>query len=398
MRLLLAFVFLMTMTLATQAQKKERVLLLNNDAIQLEATDALNAMYNFKFVEAEMKFLEFQERYPEHPMPYFLMALSNWWKMMPDLENKKYIEKYADEFFRYTDLAIEKGEKAFEEDDQNEETAFILAAAYGFKGRYYAEQHSFMKAAGSGNKALQYLFKFKGKSDLSPEFMFGDALFNYYAEWLKQEYVLLRPILAFFPKGDKTLGIKELKQVAYNAFYTRTEAQYFLMRIYYNEENREDLAYPTAEYLGTTFPDNPYFQRMQARLSFSQGKWLEAEKVSLDILYKLNIGMPGYEAISGRYASFFLGHINKYYYHDKQKAKLYFEKARLFAEQSEATEMNYYLYATAELARIANEEKDFARAKNYYQVILDNSDNDHELHKEAKSYLESKKKEAKRKK
>jgi len=398
MRLRFALVFLFACTLAAYAQKKERVLLLTNDAIQLESTDALNAMYNFKFDEAEAKFREFQERYPEHPMPYFLLALSNWWKMMPDLENEKFTERYVNDFFKYTDLAIEKGEKAFKEDKENEEVAFILAAAYGFKGRYYAEQHSFMKAASAGNNALEYLFKFKGRSDLSPEFIFGDALFNYYAEWIKQEYTLLRPVLAFFPKGDKNLGIKQLKQVAYNAFYTRTEAQYFLMRIYYNEENREDLAYPTAQYLGTTFPDNPYFQRMHARLSFSQGKWLETEKISQDILYKQNIGMPGYEAISGRYASFFLGHINKYYYHDKQKAKVYFEKARTFAEQSEATEMNYYLFATAELARIANEEKDFDKAKKYYQVILDNSDNDHELHKEAKAYMTAKKKEAKKKK
>ncbi|HSZ72942.1 MAG TPA: hypothetical protein VK750_09715 [Cytophagaceae bacterium] len=398
MRLLFAFVVLLSIHFAAQAQKKERVMLLTNEAIQLEATDALNAMYNFKFDEAETKFMEFQERYPDHPMPYFLMALSNWWKMMPDLENEKFTERYVGDFFKYTEIAIEKGEKAFKEDDENEELAFILAATYGFKGRYYAERHAFVKAAGSGNKALQYLFKFKGRSDLSPEFLFGDALFNYYAEWLKQEYALLRPILAFFPKGDKTLGIKQLKEVAYNAFYTRTEAQYFLMRIYYNEENREDLAYPMAEYLGTTFPNNPYFQRMHARLSFSQGKWLETEKISLDILYKINIGMPGYEAISGRYASFFLGHINKYYYHDKQKAKLYFEKAMVFAEQSEATEMNYYLFAAAELARIANEEKDYSKAKRYYQIIIDNSDNNHELHKEAKAYLSSKKKEEKKKK
>lgn len=398
MRLRFAFVFLLICTLAAHAQKKERVLLLTDDAIQMESTDALNAMYNFKFDEAEAKFKEYEQRYPEHPMPYFLMALSNWWKMMPDLDNEKFTKPYVEDFFKYTDLAIEKGEKAFKEDNQNEEIAFILAAAYGFKGRYYAEQHSFMKAAGAGNNALEYLFKFKGRSDLSVEFVFGDALFNYYAEWIKQEYVLLRPVLAFFPKGDKNLGIKQLKQVAYNAFYTRTEAQYFLMRIYYNEENREDIAYPTAQYLGVTFPDNPYFQRMHARLSFSQGKWLETEKIAQDILYKLNIGMPGYEAISGRYASFFLGHINKYYYHDKQKAKVYFEKARSFAEQSDATEMNYYLFATAELARIANEEKDFDKAKQYYEVILDNSDNDHELHKEAKAYITAKKKEEKKKK
>jgi hypothetical protein len=64
----------------------------------------------------------------------------------------------------------------------------------------------------------------------------------------------------------------------------------------------------------------------------------------------------------------------------------------VFAEESDATEMNYYLFATAELARIANEEKDVEKAKTYYQVVMDNSNNDHELHKEAKAYITARKK------
>ena len=57
------------------------------------------------------------------------------------------------------------------------------------------------------------------------------ALYNYYAEWISENYAILRPVLMFFPDGNKELGIKQLKTVANNAFYTRTEAQYFLMRI-----------------------------------------------------------------------------------------------------------------------------------------------------------------------
>ncbi len=367
-------------------------MLLLDEGLQLEATDAINAMYDFKFDLAELKFLEFKERYPEHPMPDFLLALNCWWKMMPNIDKEEYTKPFVKDFFMYIEASIEKGEEAIDKDEDNEELAFILAAAYGFKGRYYAEQHSFIKAAGAGSNALDYLYKFKGRAELSPEFLFGDALFNYYAEWIKKEYPLLRPVLLFFPKGNKELGIKQLKEVAYNAFYTRTEAQYFLMRIYYNEESREDLALPTARYLGTTFPDNGYFQRMYARLAFSQGQWMEAEKVSADILYKLNIGMPGYEAISGRYASFFLGHINKYYYRDKVKAKSYFEKTREFAIQSDGTQLNYYLYATAELARMADEDKDYETAKKYYKIVLDESERDSALHKEAKAYFSKKKK------
>ena len=41
----------------------------------------------------------------------------------------------------------------------------------------------------------------------------------------------------FFPDGNKELGIEQLKTVANNAFYTRTEAQYFLMRILTEEQD-----------------------------------------------------------------------------------------------------------------------------------------------------------------
>jgi hypothetical protein len=162
------------------------------------------------------------------------------------------------------------------------------------------------------------------------------------------------------------------------------------MRIYFNEENREDLAYPTAKYLAVTFPDNAYFQRMYARISFSQGKWAETEIVAKDILYKIAIGMPGYESTSGRYASYFLGHINTYLYRNKEAAKPYFEQTQKFAIESEGLELNYYLYATTELARTANESGDYAKAKSLYQSVLDNSKSDHELHKEAKKYLSRK--------
>jgi hypothetical protein len=47
----------------------------------------------------------------------------------------------------------------------------------------------------------------------------------------------LRPFLILFDKGDKERGLEQLREVAHNAFYTRTEAQYWLMRILFTEEN-----------------------------------------------------------------------------------------------------------------------------------------------------------------
>jgi hypothetical protein len=365
-------------------------MLLMDENIKFETTDAVNNMYNFKFEKAESDFLNMKSRFPAHPMPYFLMGLSNWWKIMPTMDTD--METIADVFVSYMDTTIEKAEAIFDKDEKNYEAAFFLSAAYGLKARYYGEKGKYAKATINGKNALSYLQKYSNDNELSPEFLFGKSLFNYYAVWIGENYSLLKPILAFFPKGDKEKGIKQLKEVSYNAFYTRVEAQYFLMRIYGIEEEKDHQALPIARYLATTFPDNGYFQRNFARYAFSQGQWTECEKVSEDIMYKITIGMPGYEAISGRYASFYLGRINMYKYKNYAKAKEYYYKTVKFAEQTKATKMNYFLYALADLAKMADEEKDYAMANKYYQLVLKGTDRKDVLNKEAKEYLAKKKK------
>jgi hypothetical protein len=64
--------------------------------------------------------------------------------------------------------------------DYKLEAAFFLAAAHGFKGRLFAdeERKNWRKAALEGKAALKYMEECKEKEDLSPELLFGDALYN----------------------------------------------------------------------------------------------------------------------------------------------------------------------------------------------------------------------------
>jgi hypothetical protein len=125
--------------------------------------------------------------------------------------------------------------------------------------------------------ALDYLEISKKKENLSPELLFGDALYNYFSVWVPENYPALKPILWFFPKGDKALGLKQLKEVSYNAFYTRTEAMVWLMRILNSYENDQAQAFTISEYLYQSYPDNPYFHRYYARMLYSRGRFSEAE-------------------------------------------------------------------------------------------------------------------------
>jgi hypothetical protein len=359
---------------------------MQDEVLQMDATEAMNNMYNFKFDIAEIKFQELIQRYPEHPLPYYLMGLSNWWKMMPYPEDDPRIEASEPAFDKYMDMSISKAEKMYDKDEEDLEATFFLCAAHGLIARHYAENGQEMRSINHTRKTFSYFKKLNDNNDLSPEFMFGSALFNYYAAWFRQEYPILKPVLALFPKGDKELGIKQLKKVYNNAFWTRTEAQYFLMRIYYNEEDDEKSALEYASYLAKTYPDNPYFQRIYARICYTLGYWKECKEVSEDMMYKINIGMPGYEETSGRYASFFLGRIYKSA-GNQEKAKEFYKKAIVFAEKTKSTNQNYYLYAIADLARMSDKEKDVVTAREYYENILDNADKDNILRKEAKDYL-----------
>lgn len=358
-------------------------LLLDKD-IQLELDGAVRNIYNFKYDRAEKQFRSLRRRYPNHPMPYFLLGLSTWWKIIPTQFQTLQYDKL---FLAYMDTAVTKAQKMYDADNANYEASFFLSAAYGFDARLHAERHDWRKATVSSRRSLNYLKKSQEANGLSPEFQFGQALFNYYAVWIPDNYPLLKPVLLFFPRGDKALGMQQLRSVANNGFYTATEARVFLMRILKNEENNAEEAMPVARYLATTYPDNGYFQRYYAYLAYDQGEFSDCERVSREILDKINRGLPGYEGTSGRYASYFLGYLMQNRYRDYAKAKDYYQRCIVFSESTGDTSGGFYLFANANLARLAVKDKDTAAAQRYFAVVVDKADRKSELYKEAKIWL-----------
>ena len=164
----------------TEVEKDTTIILLADKQVQLECTQGLNDLYNFRFEEAETEFLNLKQQYGWHPLPYFLMGLSDWWKIMPNTKNTA----YDDSFLAYMDTTIQVAERLYKEYPvYKAEAAFFLAAAYGFKGRLYSdeERKNWRKAATVGKSALNYLEESRGNHHLSPELVFGDALYNYFS-------------------------------------------------------------------------------------------------------------------------------------------------------------------------------------------------------------------------
>jgi hypothetical protein len=356
--------------------------LLLDRGLQYRITKSINSMYNFDFATAERDFAVIMYQYPDHPLPDFLMAISYWWRIEINVDNKR----YDNIFIQYLDRANAKAEKMLDQNPKNKEAAFFLAAGHGFQGRLYSERKSWTKATFAGKNALKYMEMSRGEEEFNPELLLGDALFNYFSVWIPEHYPLLKPVLALFPKGNKKLGLTQLEKVASTAFYTRVEAQYFLFRLYGSEENKPEDALRIVEYLHEKFPNNPYFHRSYARYLYTTGKWTQAMQESLEILDRLERKQFGYEATSGRYAAFYLG---EYYYRTGNtiEAKRYYSKTATIGEESESQESGYYLFSLISLGKIATAEKNKALAKTYFNQVKRYAKRKHPAHQEARDFL-----------
>ncbi|MEM7548220.1 MAG: tol-pal system protein YbgF [Bacteroidota bacterium] len=375
--------FVLTNSYALYGQEEEgEYYLLTDMNVQIDVTSAINNMYNFKFEEADKQYRWLKQEYPWHPLPYFLLGLSQWWRMIPNLSNTKYDQKLE----AYMDTAIVLSKNLYKKKERNIEAAFFLAGAYAFQARLYSERKKWRKTASVGKSALKYMNEARGHEDFSPEILFGEALYNYYSVWVSENYPLLKPILVFFKKGDKELGIEQLKTVASNAFYTRTEAQYFLMRILSSENIDRAYAFQVSKYLYNTFPDNAYFHRYYARLLYSKRQFHTLEKVASQIVERIDSGKVGYEEISGRYASFFLGQIYESFGKQEKAIKYYYRSVE-FSEKINALETGYYHYSMLALAEIAKEKGERKEAKKWVKKIKKNAKRKSQVHKRARELL-----------
>lgn len=382
------FIFFLLTGMALSAESQTPVpvdstySLLNNPFIQMEATQAINDMYDFRFERSMSHFNYLRKEYGWHPLPYFLMGLNYFWRILPDFDNHQYDKK----FYAYMDTSMVYAERLYKKLNKVE-GAFFLAATYAFQARLYSERHDWTKAAFAGKSALKYLDECKGYGDLSPELLFGDALFNYYREWVPDNYPLLKPIMAMFPKGDRKKGIEQLKTVARNAFYTRTEAQYYLMRILYYEEKDIMGAMQLGEYLHVTFPHNAYFHRFYARLLYQTGRYTQAANESRIILDRIDSAYAGYENNSGRYAAFFLGHINEIRKHYDEAEKYYKMTIQYAQTSDDATELGYYIYSILHLGKIAEIKGKKKEAIRYYKEVREITSRKHAANQEARERL-----------
>jgi len=233
------------------------VLLLANNFLYNDPTadrlirQTLQNTYSMKIEEARSAAKSLQELFPDHPAGYTLMAETYWWEAQSDPGNSAISDKY----YAAHDLAVEKGESALKSSKypKLEITAYI-ASAHGSYARFkVTQEQAFFGALRAGLRAHRYAEEVYEMDKNYFDIYVGIGAFNYFTGSLPG---VIKPFAWLIgARGDRDLGLQQLKTAMTKARYSQTEARIVYYTAMLEEKNWPE-AWSTLERLRKDYPDN----------------------------------------------------------------------------------------------------------------------------------------------
>lgn len=263
---------------------------LDDPLVREDAKRGLDLLYNMQFDAARRTFDRVDRRYPDHPIGPFLKALNTWWAILIDLSDTS----HDDTFLRQMDQVVERADRMLRRDPDSFDAKFFKGAALGFRGRLHADRRQWFKAAMDGKRALDYVLEVAREDTSRADFVFGRGIYDYFSEAIPEEHAVVKPLMIFFPDGDRERGLRTLRRVVRDGYYIRTEAAYFLLQIHYIYEKNfgESLRY--VQWLRDRHPYNAFFHTFEGRVYARWGHWKEATAIFEDVLARYRQGAAGY--------------------------------------------------------------------------------------------------------
>ncbi len=278
---------------------------LGDSASEALTRSGIEHIYNLQLDSARGEFRAVVANHPDHPAGHFFLAAVEWWRIMADIENTA----YDGNFIGMLDGVIEVCDRRLDKDENDVAALFFKGGALGFQGRLHGNREDWIKAANNGRNALPIVQETYRLAPENEDVLFGMGIYNYYAAIVPEMYPFVKPLMLFFPEGDKAKGLEQLRRASKQAKYAKTEASYFLLQILYNFEKQYAEAGLIAADLHTKYPDNPLFHRYAGRTAAALGQWESAAESFGEISRRVRAGKFGYGGIVERESRYYLGTI-----------------------------------------------------------------------------------------
>ncbi len=260
-------------------------------------------VYSLNFPAAETKFRTLLRDNPKNPAGLFYLAMIDWWKILVDLDD----QSKDDLFYKKLDDVIYVCDEILDENPDNFDALFFKGGAIGFRGRLRALRESWLKAADDGREALPIVNKVLKLQPKNADILLGTGIYSYYISVIPDEYPAVKPLLIFFPSGDKAQGIKDLKRVAEKGRFAKYEAMYFLMTLYQEFEKDAQTSEKYAKMLTDLFPENPVFLKWRGRAAVMRGDYPLIKDIYTNLYAGTQAGKFGYSQKLRRETTYYLG-------------------------------------------------------------------------------------------
>jgi hypothetical protein len=250
----------------------------------------IDLIYNLHYDEAEAFFQNIIQADPDNPLGYFFRAMVWWWRVLVDLEDTSHDQT----FYQRLEECIAVCDRRLKEDPEDFDAILFKGGAIGFRGRLRGDRDQYLRAANDGRRCLPLLAKSRKLEPTNKDILFGQGIYNYFAQVIPQRHPVVRPAMWFLPDGDRELGIRQLEQVATQGLYARAEAAYFLAQIYRIFENDDARALPYLEELYRRYPRNALFHRYLARTLAAAGDGQRSALLYAQVASYADEGRTGY--------------------------------------------------------------------------------------------------------
>ena len=229
-----------------------------------------NNLYNFSFNHSDSLILELSKSNIDRATLFNIKANLAWWKLLSGDSANLNLNKCN---FN-TDESIK-----FNLKNKQRDKGFLLNIIYSYSLKARLEGYN-------GNSLKSFLYFYKSSfyiseciklsgTDENVNLILG--LYLYLMDYIKDEYNLVS-VLFSFPEGNKTKGLEYLENCsASKNDMVRTEANYFLFKIYSDLEKDFTKAFVYVQILNEQHPDNLVYNLEQLKLLLIFKKSNEAQ-------------------------------------------------------------------------------------------------------------------------
>lgn len=220
-------------------------------------TKGIDHVYKLEFDSANALFQGFIEADPKDPTGYFFQAMTEWWKIYLIKDDRS----NDDIYLAKVDKCIKVCEERLDENENNDWATFLMGGVIGYRGFMNVMRDNWLKAIDDGKQGLNLIQKSYEMNPSNKDAILGLGIYNYAVDYVIDRYPFLKAVLFFFPKGNKELGLSQLRDCADNGRYSKTEATVTLAYIHLSYEKNYIEAQKYALKLVAMYPQNPVFER-----------------------------------------------------------------------------------------------------------------------------------------